>query len=69
MRSLFPALADDAVVPPQPEPVAPPMTPSSPINEPEPDRLPDETPVPNPDEYDRPAKIMILRWSQPLAGH
>ncbi len=42
-------------------PVAPPMTPSSPINEPEPDRLPDETPVPNPDEYDRPAKIMILR--------
>jgi hypothetical protein len=39
-------------VPPIPPDVDPP------IKEPEPDRLPDEEPVPNPDENDNPAKYM-----------
>lgn len=39
-------------VPPIPPDVDPP------VKEPEPDRLPDEEPVPNPDENDRPAKYM-----------
>lgn len=39
-------------VPPMPPDVDPP------IKEPEPDRLPDEEPVPNPDENDNPAKYM-----------
>jgi len=30
--------------------------PNEPIEEPEPDRLPDEIPVPNPDENDEPPK-------------
>jgi hypothetical protein len=34
----------------------PPMTPPAPIDEPEPDRLPDEAPLPNPDESDNPPK-------------
>jgi hypothetical protein len=33
---------------------APVWTPEPPIKEPEPDRLPDETPVPNPDETREP---------------
>lgn len=47
-----------AVEPSQPQPVPPPMTPPPPIDEPEPDRLPGDAPVPNPDENDRPAKTM-----------
>jgi len=37
-------------------PVPPDVDP--PIKEPEPDRLPDEEPIPNPDENDRPSKYM-----------
>ena len=39
-------------VPPMPPDVDPP------IKEPEPDRLPDEEPIPNPDENDGPAKYL-----------
>lgn len=55
------AATDVSGAPIQPEPVAPPMTPPPPIGEPEPDRLPDEAPVPNPDENDRPAKTAAAR--------
>jgi hypothetical protein len=37
-------------VPPQPE--------IPPVEEPEPDRMPDEAPTPNPDENDRPPKVL-----------
>lgn len=37
-------------------PVPPPAEPVPPIGEPEPERLPDEIPNPNPDENDRPEK-------------
>lgn len=39
-------------VPPMPPDVDPP------IKEPEPDRLPDEDPIPNPDENDGPAQYL-----------
>ena len=44
-------------LPGQPVPV-PPMSPDivPPVKEPEPERLPDEDPAPNPDENDRPPK-------------
>ncbi|MGE7367462.1 hypothetical protein ACQKKX_00115 [Neorhizobium sp. NPDC001467] len=38
----------------QPPMPAPTWTPEPPIEEPEPDRLPDEVPLPNPDESDAP---------------
>jgi hypothetical protein len=43
---------------PVPTPGGPPMPPDvvPPIKEPEPDRLPDEEPLPNPDENDKPPK-------------
>jgi hypothetical protein len=37
-------------------PVPPPASPIPPIDEPEPDRLPGEAPLPNPDENDQPPK-------------
>ncbi|MDL2402835.1 hypothetical protein [Rhizobium mayense] len=48
-------------VPREPIPEKPPMpgpgwTPEPPIKEPDPDRLPDEMPVPNPDENEDPPK-------------
>ena len=48
-------------VPREPIPETPPMpgpvwTPEPPIEEPDPDRLPDEIPVPNPDENEEPPK-------------
>jgi hypothetical protein len=48
-------------LPNEPIPESPPMpepgwTPKPPIGEPEPDRLPDEVPVPNPDENEEPPK-------------
>lgn len=43
-------------IPDQPPMPAPGWKPVPPITEPEPDRLPDEAPVPNPDENDEPAK-------------
>ncbi len=42
----------------QPPMPAPGWAPDPPINEPEPDRLPDEAPVPNPDETNRPPVYM-----------
>ncbi|OJY69438.1 MULTISPECIES: hypothetical protein [unclassified Rhizobium] len=57
-------------VPNEPIPESPPMpepgwTPRPPIEEPEPDRLPDEVPVPNPDENDEPPKhavVLSTKW-------
>jgi len=47
---------------PDPIPGVPPIgEPSPPIKEPEPERLPDEGPNPNPDENDKPAKQADLR--------
>ncbi|WP_246809172.1 hypothetical protein [Rhizobium leguminosarum] len=43
-------------IPDQPPMPAPGWKPVPPITEPEPDRLPDEAPVPNPDENDEPAR-------------
>ena len=43
-------------IPDQPPMPAPGWKPVPPITDPEPDRLPDEAPVPNPDENDEPAK-------------
>ncbi|MGR4843745.1 hypothetical protein ACIPSK_14185 [Rhizobium sp. LARHSG275] len=43
-------------IPDQPPMPAPGWKPVPPIKEPEPDRMPDEAPVPNPDENDEPAK-------------
>jgi hypothetical protein len=40
-------------IPPVPPP---PASPIPPIDEPEPDRLPGEAPLPNPDENDQPPK-------------
>jgi hypothetical protein len=50
--------------PTQPEPVAPPMQPPPPIGEPEPDRLPDEVPLPNPDENDGPSKTAACQTAR-----
>ncbi|GES50428.1 hypothetical protein Rhsp01_29870 [Rhizobium sp. NBRC 114257] len=51
----------DMSVPNEPIPETPPMpepgwTPKPPVEEPDPDRLPDEVPVPNPDENEEPPK-------------
>ena len=47
-------------VEPYPEPLmpVPPQSDIPPVEEPEPDRLPDEVPVPNPDENDGPPKVL-----------
>ena len=44
------AMASPMPVPPQPD--------IPPVEEPEPDRLPDEIPTPNPDENDQPPKVL-----------
>ncbi|PZM11945.1 hypothetical protein [Rhizobium tubonense] len=49
------------------EPIQPPMpapgwTPNVPIKEPEPDTLPDEAPLPNPDENDEPPQQVL--WAR-----
>ncbi|MDE1157117.1 MAG: hypothetical protein PW791_02350 [Neorhizobium sp.] len=47
-------MAQDPIQP-VPAPIPPvPMPPVPPITEPEPDRLPDEAPLPNPDENNEP---------------
>lgn len=43
-------------------PPAPPGQDIPPIKEPEPDHLPDESPVPNPDENDNPPNVLDLRF-------
>lgn len=48
-------MAQDPFEPvPTPKPPVPPAPSVPPIDEPEPDRLPDEGPVPNPDENNEP---------------
>ena len=59
---------------PEPEPVPPPGPtpfPPKPVREPDPDGLPDEVPLPNPDEHDAPpqqAGRVICRLSGPDDG-
>jgi hypothetical protein len=49
--------------PVEPEPGMPPgWIPEPPFKEPEPDRLPDEAPIPNPDETRQPPKYARARY-------
>ncbi|WP_337266151.1 hypothetical protein [Oryzifoliimicrobium ureilyticus] len=51
-----------------PVPPGPDWQPEPPIKEPEPDRLPDETPNPNPDEVDNPPR-QLRRGDFPSQEH